>query len=322
MAQRETPQPSPKEDIDNVSPPFEAKQPTSNGAVPVRHFEPNPLLEVPQTDQIPQETISQKPVLRTEDSSGNQDPFDTQMEVPFSEGIVEPVFKRPEMTDFEIPPVLEDMIPDGALIHKHLPRQADIDRIMIQINRKYLKKMHLPCSLKDMQAAYMQSPHFCDIYNVLIFNKYPKSRKTVEKLQQAMIGQYMVQGGLLYIYLKNNFGEHEPILCVPPSKIDVFLDQYHTSLLGGHSGIAKCYQTLKQRIYCPNLPYYVRLYIISCHICQLFKGSKRFDRPLMRRFYDINTPTMTNISMDIKHMPTSKSHINTFWYYYVTLVIS
>ena len=305
--QRETPQPLPTEDSDNVSPPSKDKQPNNDAPVPVRHFEPHPLGEIPQIDQPPQETTNRKPVLRTEDSSGNQDPFDTQMEVPFSEGIVEPVFKRPEMSDFEIPPVLEDMIPDGALIHKHLPRQADIDRIMIQINRKYLKKMHLPCSLKDMQAAYMQSPHFCDIYNVLMFNKYPKSRKAIEKLQQAMMGQYMVQGGLLYIYLKNNLGEHEPILCVPPSKIDVFLDQYHTSLLGGHSGITKCYQTLKQRIYCPNLPYYVRLYIISCHICQLFKGSKRFDRPLMRRFYDINTPTMTNISMDIKHMPTSRS---------------
>ena len=122
-----------------------------------------------------------------------------------------------------------------------------------------------------------------------------------------MLSQYVIQGGLLYIYMKNNFGEQEPILCVPPSKRDVFLDQYHTSLLGGHSGITKCYQTLKQRIYCPNLPYYVRLYIISCHICQLFKGSKKFDRPLMRRFYDINTPTMTNISMDIKHMSPSKS---------------
>ena len=167
--------------------------------------------------------------------------------------------------------------------------------------------MHLPCSLRDMQAAYMQSPHFCDIYNVLLFNRYPKNRKAIEKLRQAMLSQYVIQGGLLYIYMKNNFGEQEPVLCVPPSKIDIFLDQYHTSLLGGHSGITKCYQTLKQRFYCPNLPYYVRLYIISCHICQLFKGSKKFDRPLMRRFYDINTPTMTNISMDIKHMPPSKS---------------
>ena len=57
------------------------------------------------------------------------------------------------MADFKIPPVLEEMIPDGALIHKHLPKQADINRILAQINisekylRKYLRKMHLPCSL-------------------------------------------------------------------------------------------------------------------------------------------------------------------------------
>ena len=84
-----------------------------------------------------------------------------------------------------------------------------------------------------MQAAYMRSPHFCDIYNAIMFNRYPKHRKAIEKLQQAMLSQYVVQGGLFYIYMKNNFGEQEPILSVPPSKIDIFLDQYHTSLLGG-----------------------------------------------------------------------------------------
>ena len=47
------------------------------------------------------------------------------MEVPFTEDTVEPVFKTPEMADFEIPSVLEEMIPDGSLIHKHLPKQAD-----------------------------------------------------------------------------------------------------------------------------------------------------------------------------------------------------
>ena len=88
------------------------------------------------------------------------------MEVPFSEDIVEPVFKRPDMADFEILPVLEEMIPDRALIHKHLPKQTDMDRILAQINRKYLRRMHLSCSLKDRQAAYMQSPDFCDIYVV------------------------------------------------------------------------------------------------------------------------------------------------------------
>ena len=294
-------------EVDNPIPPLTNNEPIVHNPSPIRHFEPNPLLEIPQQAKEPQEVNRQNLTPNTGNPNAIQDPFDTQMEVPFSEDIVEPVFKRPDMADFEIPPVLEEMIPDGTLIHRHLPKQSDLDKILTQINRKYLRKMHLPCSLRDMQAAYMQSPHFCDIYNALMFNRYPKQRRAIEKLQQTMLSQYIIQGGLLYIYIKNNFGEQEPILCVPPSKIDIFLDQYHTSLLGGHSGITKCYQTLKQRIYCPNLPYYVRLYIISCHICQLFKGSKKFDRPLMKRFYDINTPTMTNISMDIKHMPPSKS---------------
>ena len=294
-------------EVDNTTPPLTNNEPIVHNPSPIRHFEPNPLLEIPQQAKEPQEVNRQNLTPNTGKPNAIQDPFDTQMEVPFSEDIVEPVFKRPDMADFEIPPVLEEMIPDGTLIHRHLPKQSDLDKILTQINRKYLRKMHLPCSLRDMQAAYMQSPHFCDIYNALMFNRYPKQRRAIEKLQQTMLSQYIIQGGLLYIYIKNNFGEQEPILCVPPSKIDIFLDQYHTSLLGGHSRITKCYQTLKQRIYCPNLPYYVRLYIISCHICQLFKGSKKFDRPLMKRFYDINTPTMTNISMDIKHMPPSKS---------------
>ena len=51
----------------------------------------------------------------------------------YTEDTVEPVFKRPEMTEFEIPLVLEEMIPDGSLIHKHLPKQADIDKILTQI---------------------------------------------------------------------------------------------------------------------------------------------------------------------------------------------
>ena len=149
----------------------------------------------------PPEVSRQYPVHGTGNPNAPQDPFDTQMEVPFTEDTVEPIFKKPEITDFEISPVLEEMIPDGSLIHKHLPKQADIDKILTQINRKYLRRMHLPCSLKDMQAPYMQSPHFCDVYNVIMFNKYPKQKRAIEKLHQAMLSQYVIQGGLLYIYI-------------------------------------------------------------------------------------------------------------------------
>ena len=103
--QESAPPPAPDDGPQNVRP------------LPIRHFEPNPLMEVPQEDISPQE-VSQKPTPTIDNSVAVQDPFDTQMEVPFSEDTVEPVFKRPEMADFEIPPMLEEMIPDGALIHK------------------------------------------------------------------------------------------------------------------------------------------------------------------------------------------------------------
>ena len=187
--------------VNDTNLPQVGKQPVLDNPIPVRHFEPSPLLEVPLPNRESPEVTRQYPVHGTGHPNVLQDPFDTQMEVPFSEDTVEPVFKKPEITDFEIPPVLEEMIPDGSLIHKHLPKQADIDQILTQINRKYLKRMHLPCSLKNMQAAYMQSPHFCDIYNAIIFNKYPKHRKAIDKLHQAMFSQYVIQGGLLYIYI-------------------------------------------------------------------------------------------------------------------------
>ena len=201
--QREVNLPDQKPVVQRGSPnlPQVIKQPVIDNPIPVRHFEPSPLLEVPPPNKESPEVTRQYPAHGTGNPIVPQDPFDTQMEVPFTEDTVEPVFKKPEITDFEIPPVLEEMIPDGSLIHKHLSKQADIDKILTQINRKYLRRMHLPCSPKDMQATYMQSPHFCDIYNAIMFNRYPKHRKAIEKLHQAMLSQYVIQGGLLYIYV-------------------------------------------------------------------------------------------------------------------------
>ena len=99
-------------------------------------------------------------------------PFDINSElIPFQEQEVEAVFKTPELDDFLLPPVLGDQITDRTLMHRHLPKQTDIDRIMEQINRKYLPKQQLPCSIRDMQAAYLDSPHFKDIYMALGMNK-------------------------------------------------------------------------------------------------------------------------------------------------------
>jgi hypothetical protein len=100
--------------------------------------------------------------------------------------------------------------------------------------------------------------------------------------------------------------EDRPLLCIPTSKVDMLLHHYHSSLIGGHTGISKCYKTISERFYCPNLPYHIRAYITGCHLCQLFKDGKRFDRPYQKRI-NLNAPALSRVSIDIKHMPPSSS---------------
>ena len=71
---------------------------------------------------------------------------------------MEAVFKAPELDGFLLPPVLGDQITDSPLMHRYLPKQADIDKIMNQINRKYLAKLQLPCSIRDMQLLTSVAP--------------------------------------------------------------------------------------------------------------------------------------------------------------------
>ena len=123
-------------------------------------------------------------------------PYDINSElIPFQEQEVEAIFKTPELDDFLLPPALGDQITDTTLMHRHLCKQTDIDRIMEQINRKYLTKLQLPCSIRDMQAAYLNSPHFKDIYMAVGMNKMPSKARTARKLESDLMNAvYMIHG--------------------------------------------------------------------------------------------------------------------------------
>ena len=68
--------------------------------------------------------------------------------------------------------------------------------------------------------------------------------------------------------------------------------------MGGHSGITKCFKTISQRFYCPNLVKQLRAYITGCHKRQ------RPDQPHQKRI-NLYVPPMTKISMDSKEMSSN-----------------
>ena len=230
--------------------------------------------------------------------------LDPNLEIPFSETSVEAMFRPPEIQDFALPPTLGEYVKGKNVISKTMPRQVEIERLMKQINRKILRETRLPSSMKDLEAAYMCSSAFRSVYQYLKYNKLPPNRKLSVQVQ-TQAKDYFLLGCLLFKQVYHRDKLPDSVLCIPPSKMDNLLDYYHSTLIGGHQGITKTLNTLSSRFYCPRMADFIRAYIVGCHICQLFKNSKRFNSQFQYRAYDISTPALTNVSMDIKYMPTS-----------------
>ena len=104
-------------------------------------------------------------------------------------------------------------------------------------------------NLRDLKAAYLQIPHFRDKNLNLTQNKVPLGKGAARRLEQNA-RNYMILGGLLFKIVELEDGGLDTVLCIPSSKVHILLDTYHSSLIGGHSGITKCYQTISKRFYC------------------------------------------------------------------------
>ena len=137
-------------------------------------------------------------------------------------------------------------------------------------------------NLRYLKAAYLTCPHFRDIYLNLTHNKVPLGKGAAKRLEQN-VRNYMILDGLQFKVIEHDAGRLDTVLCIPTSKVHILLDTYHSSLIGGHSGITKCYHTFSQRFYCPNLGENLRAYITRCHMCQMFKKGKNFQRPYQKR---------------------------------------
>ena len=203
------------------------------------------------------------------------------IDVGNSEEVLDPQIRIPEQSDFEIPPPLQEIVDPSMITHKFLPKQGDIDRLIKQINKKILRDTNLSLNLRDLRAAYLQSPHFRDIYLNLSQNRVPLGKGAVKRLEQNA-RNYLILDGLLFKIIELEDGRLDTVLCIPTSKVHILLDTYHSSLIGGHSGITKCYHTISQRFYCPNLAENLRAYILDVMYAKCLRRVKTFKGHIRR----------------------------------------
>ena len=185
-----------------------------------------------------------------------------------------------------------------------MPKQADIDIILKVIQRKVLKGTHLSIELKEIQARYLTSSHFKDIYLYLSQNKLPTSKTAIRKVE-TLAERYILLDSLFF---KITLEKKSAVLAVPETCADKSITVYHSSLFAGHQGVIKNYLTISNKFFIQNLIHYLRSYIKGCHICQLVQNEKPSARQLQTRNNPKYIP-LSRLSMDLKVMPRShKGH--------------
>ena len=66
---------------------------------------------------------------------------------------------------------------------QNFTKQTDIDKILKLIQQKVLKGTHLPVIIKDIQARYLVSFYFKDMYLYLAQNKLPSNKSAIKRLK-------------------------------------------------------------------------------------------------------------------------------------------
>ena len=156
-------------------------------------------------------------------------------------------------------------------------------------------------TIKEIQAGYLNSSYFKDIYLYLVQNRLP-AKKALIKRVEVLAEKYIMLDSLL---LKLTIPSRESaLLAIPETCADKIVTLHHSNLFVGHQGVIKTYLMISDRFYIPNLMHYLRLDIKGCHICQLNRKDKLPERQLQPRI-NLNYRPLSRLSMDLKVMPRS-----------------
>ena len=200
---------------------------------------PKSIIEIPRSEMLPPYLVPplRPPPKPPDNLSKKQEVESLKIEIeensPFQESIISEVYERPDKSYFQEPIELKDLIDKNNIVQQFLPKQTDIDKILEIIRKKVLKGMHLPLTIKEIQAGYLSSLYFKDIYLYLAHNRLP-SKRAVMKSVELLAEKYIMLDSLLFklteeigeILINSVFSKY----CVPDCII-MDLDSAFMSLL-------------------------------------------------------------------------------------------
>ena len=154
----------------------------------------------------------------------------------------------------------------------------------------------------------MASSFFEDLYRYLAQNIMPHKRHARCKVE-ALAESFIPLDSLLFKLL-TILDKEKALLAIPETCADKIIELYHTGSCARHQEVINTYLTISDKFFIPHLMHYLKSFLSTCHICQLFRNDKPPPRQLETRI-NLNYRPMSRLSMDLKVMTRlQKGH----WY--------
>ena len=157
-----------------------------------------------------------------------------------------------------------------SIIHKHIPRQSDIDKIVKNIETCVIHSLELPIQAQYLVKAYHHSTHFCDIYQYITDGKLPSSVEAQNCIRAKALNYVVINNFLFRIDTQKDrdLDKGNLFLLVIPEKYEpIIFNTYHDFLSAGHQGPYRTAMTIRQKFFIHNLTNKVKRYIEACHTC-------------------------------------------------------
>ena len=233
---------------------------------------------------------------------------------------IEPVntIPPPEIEYTQTPQALVPIDTPLSIIHKHIPKQSDIDKIVKNIETCIIHSLELPIQAQDLVKAYQHSTHFHDIYQYITDGKLSSSLKAQNYIRDEALNHVVINNFLFGIDMRKDkdLDKGSLFLLVIPEKYEpIIFNTYHDSLVAGHQGPYRTVMTIRQKFFIHNLMNKVKRYIEACHTCLKTKP-KYMKNLLVYGRIPLDYAPMQDLLIDIKTMPQA------FRGYHLLLVIT
>ena len=133
----------------------------------------------------------------------------------------------------------------------------------------------------EIQAEYLISPYFKDLYLYLAQNKLLNTKLAIRKVE-TLAERHILLDSLLFKLVPTPEKERA-LLPIPKICANKIITLYHSSLFVGYKVVINTYFIIGDKFLIPGLIHYLTLYMKECHIWQISRNEKPPSKTIMTK---------------------------------------